>query len=216
VPEFAAVVVWEELCVGASLDDARDRVEILRMEPGQRPVRQTDNLHKGRISAAGALYFITMVAQDRKPWLADARTRGVTLAVLQAWHAEHQGAVLAATVMPDHIHVLFTLGQKLTVGQTIARWKSATRKEIGFTEDFQRDFWEHMLREAEDIEDYALYIFLNPYRAGLLPVGRSWPGWWAPEPDLFRFTAALDSNGSPPREWIDWPDERFFGLAHGE
>jgi hypothetical protein len=33
---------------------------------------------------------------------------------------------------------------------------------------------------------------------------------------MFKFTAALDASGAPPREWIEWPDERFAGLAHGE
>jgi len=186
------------------------------MEPQRLPVRQTDNLHKGRLSIAGAQYFITLVARHRKPWLTDLRAREATLAVLRSWHAEDQGRVLAATVMPDHVHVLFELGDPLTVGQTIARWKAETRKGIEYAEDFQRDFWEHMLLKAEDIEDYALYVFLNPYRAGLLSAGHSWSGWLAPVPGLFRFTAALDGKGAPPREWIEWPDERFAGLAHGE
>ena len=138
------------------------------------------------------------------------------LTVLRDWHAEKQGGVLAATVMPDHLHVLFTLGATLTIGQTIARWKSSLRRSIEFAEDFQRDFWDHRLRETEQIEDYALYIFLNPYRARLLLHDRIWPGWWAPEPSLFRFTALLAAGGTPPREWLEWPDERFEGLAHGE
>ncbi len=186
------------------------------MEPQDFPVRQTDDLHRGRISNAGERYFITMVTRERKPWLTEPKTCGLALNVLQEWHTEGNGGVLAATVMPDHIHVLFTLGPKLTVGQTIARWKSSIRKRIGYSEDFQRDFWEHMLREMEAIEDYAIYIFMNPYRAGLLLHYRIWHGWWAPEPSLFRFTAMLAPEGTPPREWLDWPNERFERLAHGE
>jgi REP element-mobilizing transposase RayT len=186
------------------------------MEPQRLPVRQTDNLHKGRLSIAGAQYFITLVARDRKPWLTGPTACGTTLKVLQGWHAENQGRILAATIMPDHVHVLFELGGRLTVGQTIARWKTETRKGIEYAEDFQRDFWEHMLRETDDVEDYALYIFLNPYRAALLPPGRSWPGWWTPDARQFRFTSALDEHGAPPQEWIEWPDDRFAGLAHGE
>jgi REP element-mobilizing transposase RayT len=186
------------------------------MEPQRLPVRQTDNLHKGRLSIAGAQYFITLVARDRKPWLTGPTACGTTLKVLQGWHAENQGRILAATIMPDHVHVLFELGGRLTVGQTIARWKTETRKGIEYAEDFQRDFWEHMLLKVEDIEDYALYIFLNPYRAALLPPGRSWPGWWTPDARQFRFTSALDEHGAPPQEWIEWPDDRFAGLAHGE
>lgn len=144
------------------------------------------------------------------------RAREATLAVLHSWHAEKQGQVLAATVMPDHIHILIELGTRLTVGQTIARWKTEIRKRMEYAEDFQRDFWEHMLRENEDVEDYALYIFLNPYRAALLPTEKSWPGWWAPDVQRFGFTSALDEQGTPHQAWIDGHDERFGGLADGE
>ncbi len=186
------------------------------MEPLPFPIRQTGDLHKGRVSLAGANYFITMVTKGRRPWLASPDACRATLAVVQDWHAQKQGSVLAMTTMPDHIHVLFTLGVKSTVGQTIGRWKSAMRKETGYAEDFQRDFWEHMLRPGESVEDYALYVFLNAYRAGLVPYDRIWPGWWAPVPELFGFTSMLAPNGTPPLEWLDWPDERFAGLAHGE
>ena len=186
------------------------------MEPRRLPVRQTENLHKGRVSTAGASYFVTMVTQHRKPWLVSPSGRAAILTTLQLWHAENRGRVLAATVMPDHVHVLFELGDKLTVGQTIARWKAEARKRIEYAGQFQRDFWEHMLRQPEVIEDYALYIFLNPYRAGLLPTESLWSGWWTPVPELFRFIPALNSTGAPPAEWTEWPDERFAALAHGE
>lgn len=186
------------------------------MKPLPLPVRLTDRLHIGRISNEGAGYFVTFVTASRKPWLAHRKNHAVLLSVLRSWHDEQRGSVLAATVMPDHVHVLFQLGPELTVGQAVARWKSGMRKVVGYAEAFQRDFWEHRLREAEDAENYALYAYLNPYRAGLLRQDEVWPGWWAPEPAIFRFSAALDANGGPPQEWVDWPEVKFAGLAHGE
>jgi REP element-mobilizing transposase RayT len=117
-------------------------------------------------------YFATFVTHERKPWLLPA-VAGMTcpsLDALRAWHGEGDGAVLAATIMPDHVHVLFHLGTRLTVGQCMGRWKSVARKIAGYEGGWQRDFWEHRLRADESAEDYALYIFLNPYRAGLLPI----------------------------------------------
>ncbi len=190
--------------------------DIPAMEPRPFPVRKTDNLRRGRVTATGTRYFVTIVTEERKPWLAALTVGAAVLAVLKLWQDENRGLVLAATVMPDHIHVLFELGEALTIGQTVARWKSEIRKRTEYAGSFQRDFWEHRLREKEEVEDYALYIFLNPYRAALLPAGRSWPNWWTSDAKLFRFTTALDDRGSPPREWIDWPEQRFAGLAHGE
>lgn len=117
--------------------------------------------------------------------------------------------------MPDHVHVLFESGAKFTVGQTVGSWKTTIRKSITYADSFQRDFWEHRLRHGEPIEDYALYILLNPYRAGLIGAAKLWPGWWVPEPTRFRFSEYL-SNGLPPPEWLGWPDERFAELRVGE
>ncbi len=180
------------------------------------PVRQTDRMHTGRISIIGERYFVTLVMERRQPWLAGSEAKSMLLEVLRRWPEEGQGEVLAATVMPDHVHVLFQLGIKLTLGQTIARWKGEARKSVGYTGAFQRDFWEHRLRESEAVEDYALSVFLNPYRAGLLRAEGIWPGWWASRPSMFQFTAILSGNGAPPNEWIDWSAARFAGLAHGE
>jgi putative transposase len=50
------------------------------------------------------------------------------LDALRAWHAEGDDAILAATVMPDHVHILFKLGNSLGVGRCVSRWKSAMRR----------------------------------------------------------------------------------------
>ena len=180
------------------------------------PVRRTGELHKGRVSIPGARYFVTFVTHHRKPWLGQHPCADSVIAVLRAWHDEHDGAILAATVMPDHVHVLFELGQKLTAGRCVGRWKSDVRRAISFSHDWLRDFYEHRLLPDEPAEDHSLYIFLNPYRARLVSAGKPWPWWWAPAPRRFRFSEMLDVDGGPPREWLDWPDERFTKLAIGE
>jgi REP element-mobilizing transposase RayT len=129
------------------------------------PERKTERLHLGRISAAGARYFVTLVTKARKPWLASPEFARRTIEALRAWHEKGDGRILAATIMPDHVHVLFELGEKLGVGACVGYWKSHVLKVVGYAEDWQRDFWEHRVRDDERWEDYGLYIFLNPYRA---------------------------------------------------
>jgi putative transposase len=150
-------------------------------KPPLHPVRKTDRLHRGRVSASGALYFVTLVTAGRLPWLRETASAKAALAVLQAWQAESDGAILAATIMPDHVHVLFRLGEKLNAGRCVARWKTQIKKQSGFAGEWQRDFWEHRVRENERWEDYGFYMFLNPYRAGLVGAGETWPWWWVPK-----------------------------------
>ena len=206
--------------VGASLVDARlARQTSLMPNEVKRsfgPVRKTERLHFGRVSMPGAKYFVTLVTKERRPWLVEKRSIEFLIQTWSRTHSEGAIRLLAATVMPDHAHAFFELCASLPVGQVIARWKADMRRKLDHAEGFQRDFWEHRLRENEDPEQYALYTFLNPYRAGLISADRSWPGWWAPEPRLFRFSELLDTTGSPPREWMGWPDTVFENLAVGE
>lgn len=180
------------------------------------PQRATERLHLGRVSSPGAIYFVTFVTAERTAWLGTESARAAMIATLRDWHTESDGEILIATVMPDHVHVLFKLGRRLDVGRCVSRWKSRARKAESYSGAWLRDFWEHQVRDGESTEDYALYIFLNPYRARLLPCDATWPGSWMPDPARFRFTSLLGPSGAPPREWIDWPDERFAGLATGE
>jgi len=173
-------------------------------------------MHVGRVSQPGELYFVTLVTERRESWLGAANARGAFLDVLRRWNEAEPGGVVATVVMPDHAHVLFQLGKRTGVGRTIARWKSESRRASGYAGSFQRDFWEHRLRVGESVEDCALYIFLNPYRAGLLAADQAWAGWWSPNHALFRFTVLLGKGGAPPQEWIGWPPEKFADLAHGE
>lgn len=178
--------------------------------------RQTERLHWGRVSAPGARYFLTFVTQGRMPWLATVAHRDVMREVLCEWQAEEDGSLLAATIMPDHVHALIELGDRLSVGRLVARWKAQAVRRCCHAGAWQRDFWEHRLRPEETTEEYGLYLFLNPYRAGLIPAAQNWEGWCCPRLAAFRFTCMLEENGTPPREWLEWPEERFAQLGTGE
>jgi hypothetical protein len=57
----------------------------------------------------------------------------------------------------------------------------------------------------ETIERYGLYVFLNPYRAGLITADEKWPHWWCPHPENLSFISELNPAGTPPPEWIGEP-----------
>lgn len=164
----------------------------------------------------GARYFLTFVTGNRTPWLASTTACAAMQRVMLTWHEEGHGALLAATVMPDHVHALIQLGARLSVGRLMARWKAQARRASSLTGEWQRDFWEHRLRPQEAWEEYGLYMLLKPYRAGLVATDRGWPGWCCPSPRLFSFTSALATNSAPPPEWLGWPEERFADLKTGE
>ena len=185
------------------------------MEPKELPRPSPHERDRSKESSAGAVYYITLTTPGNQPWLAIPRTRDVFLSALRAWHAQRNGRILATMTMPDVAHVLLELGSLLTAKQVVAGWKAAQRHGAGYPQTFRDDFQEYRLGPSETVEDYGLYMFLAPYRAKLLTVAQRWDGWWAPEPGVFQFPAALNATGGPPEEWVNWPASRFAGLARG-
>lgn len=170
------------------------------------PTRQTARLRFGRMSIPAATYFVTCCTKDRAPVLLEQTTTIAARTALRAMHATGDIVVLAATLMPDHIHLLFTLGARLQVGQIMAKFKTQTRGRGKECWRWQNDGFEDRLRSAEKLEDYGLYIFLNPYRAGLCPLHEPWPHWLCPESSVFRFLAACQASPTVPSEWLGLRD----------
>jgi putative transposase len=171
------------------------------------PERKTARMRWARVSIPGARYFLTLCTQNRVGVLMQEKTADDVRAALHTLQSFGDAEVLAAALMPDHLHVLFTLGERLSVGQVMAKLKTLARDKGRASWHWQQDGFEHRLRPDEAIEDYGFYIFINPYRARLLLMTEAWPGWICPEPARFRFTAHLIPSGAPPAEWLEQSDQ---------
>jgi REP element-mobilizing transposase RayT len=81
--------------------------------------------------------------------------------------------------MPDHVHLLIGVGANGSLCSIVGDWKSrcyAARKRRGIVSRFwQRSFYDHALRQEEDLEVTARYILENPVRAGLARETRDYP-----------------------------------------
>jgi REP element-mobilizing transposase RayT len=165
--------------------------------------RKTARLRWGRVSIPAARYFISVCTQHRAPVLTHRDHAARSMDALLALHAASDVELLAATIMPDHAHLLFALGARLTIGQVMAKFKTLARDGGHVTWHWQQDGFEHQLRTGESEEDYGFYVFMNPYRAQLLSTAQIWPWWVCPEPSQFLFLQQLNADGTPPPEWLD-------------
>jgi REP element-mobilizing transposase RayT len=149
-------------------------------------------LRKGRVSEAGRLYFITKstrtrLAKDTPAAQQMAQGRlvqpGVPEILLGSLDWLQQLALLtlwAYCVMPDHLHVLFQLGEQASLGNVMQRFGSFTGLAV-YRHTGQGGLWglgfhDHAPRSETPITSVADYIEYNPVRAGLalMPLDWAW------------------------------------------
>ena len=119
-------------------------------------------------------------------------------------------ALECATIMPDHIHALLILGRRLQFGRVIAKFKALTRFSLTTNSCvWQRDFFEHHLCPDEYFSPFGRYIFLNPYRAGLLERRAVWPYTYLRQNADFDFLNLLEDGRYPPAEWVSLPKDKL-------
>ena len=144
-----------------------------------------------RVLIGGASYFFTVVTHHRRPLFSDPQTvellTGAT-AKIRKWHPFD---IEAQVVLPDHLHVIWTLPDgDANYG---ARWRlikeaftrtycqshgSHEQTEVarsrGEQPVWQRRFWEHLIRDERDFAAHLDYIHLNPVHHGLAAAPRDW------------------------------------------
>lgn len=177
-------------------------------------MRQTGALQRHRVSMAGTTYFVTCCTRHRAGGLLKETIAPALLSSIQGSDVAGDTTTVGFTIMTDHCHWLFELGGRLSLGHTLAKFKACTRRTLEpYGLGWQRNYFEHRLRPGDSLEDYALYIFLNPYRAHLARIDEPWQYWWSACPQRLRFVSHLGGKGEPPAPWLDLPDPK---IAHGE
>ena len=169
--------------------------------------RATPQLLPGRISTAGARYFLTWCTHDRKPILTSPTVIDTLRNAIVELDESRDGELLAATIMPDHVHLLLTLGERLTVSRVVAKLKAAVSRTHSSVR-WQLNFFEHRLRQASEAEGFAFYTFMNPYTAGLCRLDQVWPGWMPSPRTRWLFEEKQREGRLPQLEWLH-EAERF-------
>ena len=134
----------------------------------------------------GATYFVTMCLIRPAPLdLTQADTGQIILEALRHYDRVRY-YLFDYTIMPDHTHMIL---KPISTGRTsyhlqrilqdLKRW---TARQINVTVGRRGEVWQvegfdHIVRNREDYEEKARYIFWNPQKAGLTDDPALWP-WW--------------------------------------
>ena len=128
--------------------------------------------------ADGAVFFITLNAKERggAPLLQGDRPAGLWENACRQMEAGRWWIRLLLA-MPDHLHLMARFPKDPGMRATMGEWKRWTARMLGI--EWQRDFFDHRIRNAQEYEEKAFYIRQNPVRKGLVAAARDWPHAWA-------------------------------------
>ncbi len=188
--------------VETSLPD-NERNPTGRDAPTARPLPQRKTLPHGRPYFAESPFFITIHAEARdrnvlalpdlaprlwEEWLGYARIGRC-----------HPSLFL---VMPDHVHGLFFFPVSEVMQKVVSAWKRITARRYGV--QWQRDFFDHRIRNDEERMEKADYILMNPVRKGLVETPDTWPYVWRCDTSPGRDASTM----RPPCDGRDAPTAR--------
>lgn len=159
-------------------------------------------LRHGRVSQAHSTYFITLCLERPLTGLVSAPLLEAIKARLHTLESGGRWTLRTYVVMPDHLHVLATLGSDAVLSDALRNLKGALTpalRQAGLR--WQASFYDRRLRPDDDILPVFLYIFLNPYRAGLLGDTQIWPGYYCGAEDWTWF-GGLTREAVPFPEWL--------------
>ena len=110
-------------------------------------------------------------------------------------------------LMPDHGHLLLT-GQHegADLLTTVRRWKQVTGYEYAQTfrcKLWQGNYWDWILRDADDVFAVAKYIVSDPLRSGLTDDLLLYP-WWGSDRWPRTVLASQVWEARAPRWWREW------------
>ncbi len=141
----------------------------------------------------GGTYSFTLVTFNRLPILtSDAAKKILHFAWLDV-RKRMPFETVAVSLLPEHLHCVWTLPEN--DHNYSLRWREIKRlftkgylDEVGPGEDrnasrqkrgeaaiWQRRFWEHTIRDQEDLYRHIDYIHYNPVKHGLVKRVADWP-----------------------------------------
>ena len=135
----------------------------------------------------GACIFFTVNLSDRGSDLL-VREIAVLREAVRQTRCERPFGIDAWVVLPDHMHCIWRLPPddadystrwsviKARFSRAMPRMprrkSHVARREHGL---WQRRFWEHHIRTAQDWSNHVRYCWMNPVRHGLVAAPSDWP-----------------------------------------
>jgi putative transposase len=141
----------------------------------------------------GGTFFLTLVTERRMPVFANEPPRRMLHEALARCLTLHHFVLAAIVLLPDHLHILMTLPKgdadfsvRITniksnftrmylANDGVEETQSRSRRRQRSRGVWQRRFWEHTIRDLDDLNRHFDYIHYNPVKHGYATCPHAWP-----------------------------------------
>jgi putative transposase len=139
------------------------------------------HLDRCNYAAGNHVCFITICTADKKPFFMDAGIAGAIVDCMEYRRKCNEIILFCYCIMPDHVHMLLSLAPGYSKG--LIDWVSGFKRYIaneikkshGITSLWQKNFYDHVVRNDESLIGVAEYIVNNPLRKGLVSEWTEYP-----------------------------------------
>lgn len=146
-----------------------------------------------RCFVPGATYFFTLVTANRSPLFGNAEAVRLLGNGLRAVKRTRPFTVVAAVLLPDHMHMIWSLPScdsdfptriAAVKAHFTRQWLGGGGTERSVTRDqarqrrrgvWQPRYFEHMIRDEADLLAHVDYVHYNPVKHGLVARPSDWP-----------------------------------------
>jgi putative transposase len=125
-------------------------------------------------------FFVTSSIAGKRNLLQSERSANLFIEVLYHYRLERKYLLHSFVVMPDHFHVLITIGPEVTIERAAQFIKGGfafrAGKQFGFRPPvWQRGFSEVRIYDPEHLSRVQEYIALNPVKRRLVLSAKQYP-----------------------------------------
>ena len=143
-----------------------------------------------RALVPGGTYFFTVVTNDRRPLLTTPACLSSLRRAFREVRSVHAFSIDAIVLLPDHLHCVWTLPggdadyarrwsmiKRLTsrsVRLLLPEADNCSRRARRELSLWQRRYWEHLIRDEDDLDRHIDYIHWNPVKHALAARAAEW------------------------------------------
>jgi putative transposase len=145
-------------------------------------------MHYRRSNTKGGTFFFTVNLANRSSSILTEHIQLLRNSVSKV-RTSHHFTIVAMVVLPEHLHAIWTLPigdcnyplrwSLIKSGFSRALRKTETinssRKQKRERGIWQRRYWEHQIRNEEDLARHIDYIHINPVKHGYTDTAVKWP-----------------------------------------